>query len=44
VLVNVVAQGDSDPIGWRITIDGVVEDEGSVNKMSAYIFCLDKSG
>jgi hypothetical protein len=44
VFANVVAQGDSDPIGCRITIDGVVKDERSVNTVNAYTFCLDKSG
>jgi len=44
VFANVVAQGDSDSIGCRITIDGVVKDERSVNTVNAYTFCLDKSG
>ena len=44
VFANVVAQGDSDSIGCRITIDGAVKDERSVNKLNAYTFCLDKSG
>ena len=44
VFVNVVAQGDSDSIGCRITIDDVVKDERSVNTVNAYTFCLDKSG
>jgi len=44
VFVNVMAQGDSDSIGCRITIDGVVKDERSVNTTNAYTFCLDKSG
>jgi Mycobacterium membrane protein len=44
VFVNVVAQGNSDSIGCRITIDGVVKDERSVNTMNAYAYCLDKSG
>ncbi len=44
VFVNVVAQGDSDSIGCRITIDDVVKDERSVNTMNAYTYCLDKSG
>ena len=44
VFVNVVAQGDSDSIGCRIVIDGVVKDERSVNTMNAYTYCLDKSG
>jgi hypothetical protein len=44
VFANVVAQGDSDSIGCRITIDGVVKDERSVNTLNAYTYCLDKSG
>ena len=44
VFVNVMAQGDSDSLGCRITIDGVVKDERTVDKVDAYTFCLDKSG
>lgn len=44
VFANVVAQGDSNSIGCRISIDGVVKVERTVNTMSAYTFCLDKSG
>ena len=44
VLVNVMAQGDSDSLGCRIVIDDVVKDERQVNTMNAYTFCLDKSG
>jgi hypothetical protein len=44
VFVNVVAQGNSDSIGCRITIDGVVKDERTVNTLNAYAYCLDKSG
>ncbi len=44
VLVNVMAQGDSDSLGCRIVIDDVVKDERVVNTMNAYTFCLDKSG
>lgn len=44
VFANVMAQGDGDYIGCRITIDGVVKDERSVNTLNAYTFCLDKSG
>jgi Mycobacterium membrane protein len=39
-----MAQGDSDSIGCRIIIDGVVKDERSVNTVNAYTFCLDKNG
>ena len=44
VFVNVAAQGNSDSIGCRITIDGAVKDERSVNTLNAYTYCLDKSG
>jgi hypothetical protein len=44
VFVNVVAQGNSDSIGCRITIDDVVKDERTVNTLNAYTYCLDKSG
>jgi hypothetical protein len=43
VFANVVAQGDSDSIGCRITVNGVVKDERLVNKLDAYTYCLDKS-
>ena len=44
VLGNVVAQGNGDTIGCRITVNGEVKDERVVNTPSAYTFCLDKSG
>ena len=44
VFVNVMAQGNSDSLGCRIIIDGVVKDERQVNTMNAYTYCLDKSG
>lgn len=44
VFVNVSAQGDSDSIGCRIKIDDVVKDERTVNTLSAFTYCLDKSG
>jgi len=44
VFANVMAQGDSDSIGCRITIDGDVKDERTVNTHNAYTYCLDKSG
>src|SRR6202008_674601 len=33
VFLNVVAQGNSNSIGWRIKGDGVVKDERTVNTM-----------
>ena len=44
VLANVVAQGNGDTLGCRITVNGEVKDERTVNKVDAYTFCLDKSG
>nr|WP_026256588.1 MmpS family transport accessory protein [Mycobacterium sp. 155] len=44
VFVNVQAQGNSDSIGCRITIDDVIKDERSVDTRNAYTYCLDKSG
>lgn len=43
VFANLVAQGAGDFIGCRITTDGVVKDERTVRKVTAYTFCLDKS-
>jgi hypothetical protein len=44
VVANVVAQGNGDTLGCRITINGEVKDQRTVNKVDAYTFCLDKSG
>ena len=44
VIANVSAQGDGGSLGCRITIDGVVKAERTVNAPGAYTFCLDKSG
>jgi hypothetical protein len=44
IVGNVVAQGNGDTIGCRITVNGEVKDERTVNKVDAYTFCLDKSG
>jgi hypothetical protein len=43
VAANLVAQGDTNSIGCRIIVNGVVKDERSVNEMNAYTFCLVKS-
>jgi hypothetical protein len=40
---NIVAQGDSDTIGCRITVDGKVKDEKTSNEVNAQTFCLVKS-
>ena len=44
IIGNVVAQGNGDTLGCRITVNGEVKDERTVNKVDAYTFCLDKSG
>ena len=44
VIANVVAQGNGRTLGCRITVNGVVKDERTVNALSAYTYCLDKSG
>jgi hypothetical protein len=43
VIANVVAQGNSDSIGCRITVNGNVKDEQSANGHHAQTFCLVKS-
>jgi len=40
---NIVAQGDNDTIGCRITVDNVVKDEKSSDGVHAETFCLVKS-
>ncbi len=40
---NVVAQGDGDYLGCRITADGTVKDERTASDVSAYIYCFTKS-
>jgi len=40
---NIVAQGDSDTIGCRITVDDEVKDEKSSDGVHAETFCLVKS-
>ena len=41
---NVVAQGTGSTLGCRITVNGEVKDERTVEKVDAYTYCLDKSG
>jgi hypothetical protein len=40
---NIVAQGDSDTIGCRITVNGELKDEKTSTGVSAQTFCLVKS-
>lgn len=44
VLGSVVAQGNGDTLGCRITVNGEVKDQRSVNTLDAYTYCLEKSG
>lgn len=44
VIGNVVAQGNGNTLGCRITVNGEVKDQRTVHKVDAYTFCLDKSG
>lgn len=40
---NIVAQGDTDFIGCRISADGQVRDERTTRAVSAYVYCIAKS-
>jgi hypothetical protein len=42
-LGNIAAQGDSDSIGCRIVIDGVVKAEKITDEVHAFTFCLLKA-
>ena len=43
VSANIMAQGDGDQIRCRITVDGVVREEQTVDGLNAQTFCLVKS-
>lgn len=43
VIGNLVAQGDGDQIGCRITVNGEVKDEHIVTGHHAQVFCLVKA-
>jgi hypothetical protein len=43
VVGNIVAQGDSDSIGCRIVVDGVVKAERITHEVNAFTFCMLKS-
>jgi hypothetical protein len=43
VVANIVAQGDSETLGCRITVNGVVRDERVVEAHHAQTSCLVKS-
>jgi hypothetical protein len=40
---NIVAQGDSDSIGCRIVVDGVVKVARISHEVNAFTFCLLKA-
>jgi hypothetical protein len=40
---SIVAQGDSDSIGCRILVDGVVKAEKTMHEVEAFTFCQLKS-
>lgn len=43
VSANIMAQGDGDQIGCRITVDGVVREEKRADGVNAQTYCLVKS-
>jgi hypothetical protein len=43
VIANVVAQGNSDNIGCRITVNGDLKDEHYSSEHHAQTFCLVKA-
>jgi hypothetical protein len=43
VMGNIVAQGDSNSIGCRITVDGEVKAERISHEVHAYTYCLLKA-
>jgi hypothetical protein len=40
---SIVAQGDSDSIGWRFVVDGVVKAETIAHAVDASTVCLLKA-
>jgi hypothetical protein len=43
ISANIMAQGNGDHIGCRVTVDGVVRDQKSTDGVHAQTFCLVKS-
>ena len=43
VSANLMAQGDTDQIGCRVTVNGTVREEESANGVNAQTYCLVKS-
>ncbi|KZS83504.1 hypothetical protein B4U45_11350 [Mycobacterium persicum] len=44
VFANIVAQGNSNTIGCRITVNGELKEQQYANEVNAQTFCLVKSG
>jgi len=40
---NIIAQSDGGSIGYRISVDGVLQDERTSDGVNAQTFCLVKS-
>jgi molybdopterin synthase catalytic subunit len=43
VSANLMAQGDSNEIGCRVTVNGTVREEQSASGVNAQTYCLVKS-
>ncbi|MEN3318939.1 MAG: hypothetical protein V7643_2340 [Mycobacterium sp.] len=43
VSANLMAQGDTDQIGCRVTVNGTLREEKSANGVNAQTYCLVKS-
>ena len=43
VSASLMAQADSDEIGCRVTVNGIVREEQSANGVNAQTYCLVKS-
>lgn len=43
VSANLMAQGDGDEIGCRVTVNGTIREEQSANGINAQTYCLVKS-
>ncbi|WP_280835234.1 MmpS family transport accessory protein [Mycolicibacterium frederiksbergense] len=43
VSANLMAQSDSDQIGCRVTVNGIVREEKTANGVNAQTYCLVKS-
>lgn len=43
VFANIIAQGDGQELGCRITVNGRIRDQKQVSEYSAAVFCLVKA-